>query len=205
MTCTFFDQIAPDVARGEDLDPAVRDEALAHARGCLRCALRLEDERAVSGALGALRERTALAEAPVRIEWTLRRALRDADGAVAGRGRRGFVHAVEIALVAAAAALAAVVLIPRGVAPAHETARPAAAPVASTAPAASTAAESEFVSLGYGEDLRELDSLQVVQVEMPRTALAALGWPGLDLQGAPLTAEVIVGHDGVARAIRLLD
>jgi hypothetical protein len=62
------------------------------------------------------------------------------------------------------------------------------------------------VSLTYGEDLRELDSLQVVSVELPRTALAALGWPSADnVQTGSVTAEVIVGHDGVARAIRFVD
>jgi hypothetical protein len=59
--------------------------------------------------------------------------------------------------------------------------------------------------LSYGEDLRELDSLQVVQVELPRTALAAFGWPAGEGQAGSVTAEVIVGHDGLARAIRVLD
>jgi hypothetical protein len=35
--------------------------------------------------------------------------------------------------------------------------------------------------------------------------LAAFGWPAADPQAGVVTAEVIVGHDGVARAIRLLD
>ena len=55
------------------------------------------------------------------------------------------------------------------------------------------------------EDLRELDSLQVIQVELPRTSLAAFGWPAGEPQAGSVTAEVIVGHDGVARAIRLLE
>ena len=64
----------------------------------------------------------------------------------------------------------------------------------------------EFVSLSYGEDLRELDSLQVVSVELPRTALAALGYPAVDSAATEsVRAEVIVGHDGVARAIRFVD
>ena len=60
--------------------------------------------------------------------------------------------------------------------------------------------------MSYGEDLRELDSMQVVSVELPRTALAALGWAGADsAQAGSVKAEVIVGYDGVARAIRFID
>ena len=64
----------------------------------------------------------------------------------------------------------------------------------------------DFVALSYGEDLRELDSLQVVSVELPRAALAGLGWPAADsVTTGSVKAEVIVGHDGVARAIRFVD
>src|SRR4029453_18668760 len=123
-----------------------------------------------------------------------------------GSGRRArLVHAVPLALLASAAVLAVVAVVPRGTSPRPEQGR-AARPVA--APASPTTArgeEAEFVSLNYGGDLRELDSLQVVQVELPRTALAAFGWPAGDPQAGAVTAEVIVGHAGVARAIRLLE
>jgi hypothetical protein len=123
-----------------------------------------------------------------------------------GSGRRaGLVHAVEVALLASAAVLAAVLVVPRGTVRRPEPGRRASPAVAPAATAAARGDEPEFVSLSYGEDLRELDSLQVVQVELPRTALAAFGWPGGDPQAGAVTAEVIVGHDGVARAIRLLD
>ena len=76
-------------------------------------------------------------------------------------------------------------------------------PEGGTVPAAENA---EFVSLTYEEDLHDLDSLQIVSVELPRTALAALGWPSADsVETGSVTAEVIVGHDGVARAIRFVD
>jgi len=207
MTCETFDDLAVGLARGDDLEAATRQEALAHAQECLRCAARLEDERAVTGAMGAFAARTAAAEAPPRVEWSLRRALRKPEPAAEGGGvrRAGLFRAVEVALLASAAVLAVTVVVPRATVPPGPPGN-AASPI--MAPAATTAAPGEgpeFVSLSYGEDLRELDSLQVVQVELPRTALAAFGWPAGDLQAGAVTAEVIVGYDGVARAIRLVE
>ena len=207
MICEAFDVLAADLAREAELGTALRARGLSHARECFRCAARLDDERAVSAALRALAERTAGAEAPASVEWSLRRALREPQARVeGGSGRRaGLFHAASLALLASAAILAVVAVVPRGTPPRAEQGA-LASPVAESASAiAARGEEAEFVSLSYGEDLRELDSLQVVRVEMPRTALAAFGWPAGDPQAGPVTAEVIVGHDGVARAIRLVD
>lgn len=210
MSCEDFEDDVVDLARGEELGEAERDEALTHAEGCLRCAARLEDERAVTSGLRAFAARTAGAEAPARVEAALLRALRDPEGLydVAARPSRS----IELLLLGAAAAiLAAIVVVPPRAGGLHE---PAPATFAAGAPATmadppaggTVAGENaEFVSLSYGEDLRELDSLQVVSVELPRTALAALGWPADSAQAGSVKAEVIVGHDGVARAIRFVD
>jgi len=213
MSCEDFEDDVVDLARGEELGEAERGEALAHAEACLRCAARLEDERAVTSGLRAFAARTAGAEAPARVEAALLRALRDpegldADGSAAARPSRP----IELLLLAAAAAiLAAIVVVPPRAGRLHEPAPAtyaAAAPSTTVEPEAEAAAageNAEFVSLSYGEDLRELDSLQVVSVELPRTALAALGWPADSGQAGSVKAEVIVGHDGVARAIRFVD
>jgi hypothetical protein len=207
MPCESFDLLAADLARGAELAPALRETGLSHARECLRCAARLDDERAVTAALAALASRTVAAEAPARVEWSLRRALRESKTRVeGGSGRRaGLFHAVEAALLASAAVLAVVAVVPRGTPPRAEPVRVASPVAAPASPAAARGEEADFVSLSYGEDLRDLDSLQVVQVELPRTSLAAFGWPAGDPQGGSVTAELIVGHDGVARAIRVLE
>jgi anti-sigma factor RsiW len=209
MSCEDFEQDLVDLARGEELGEAERGEALAHAERCLRCAARLEDERAVTSALRAFAARTAGAEAPPRVEAALLRGLRDpesfeADGpAIASPSR-----AVALLLLAAAAAiLAAIVVVPprggRFNEPSPATRLPG-SPASAAVPG--RGGDSDFVALSYGEDLRELDSLQVVSVELPPTVLAALGWPAPDsVQTGLVKAEVIVGHDGVARAIRFVD
>ena len=215
MSCEDFEDDVVDLARGEELGDAERAEALAHAEECLRCAARLDDERAVTSGLCAFAARTAGAEAPPRVEAALLRALRDPESVDDGGPATTITspsRAVELLLLAAAAAiLAAIVLVPPRVASFPEPAAPTA--VSPRTGAAGEAAEvaaagedADFVALSYGDDLRELDSMQVVSVELPRTALAALGWPGGDsAQTESVKAEVIVGHDGVARAIRFVD
>lgn len=214
MSCEDFEDDVVDLARDEELGDTERAEALAHAEECLRCAARLDDERAVTSGLRAFAARTAGAEAPPRVEAALLRALRDPESVEEGGGAQRTTsasRAVELLLLAAAAAiLAAIVVVPPRVGSFPEPATPTAVSpttIAEGEAAAVAAGENaDFVSLSYGEDLRELDSMQVVSVELPRTALAALGWPGADnAQTEPVKAEVIVGHDGVARAIRFVD
>ena len=214
MSCEDFEDDVVDLARGGELGDGERTEALAHAEECLRCAARLDDERAVTSGLRAFAARTASAEAPPRVEAALLRALRDPQSVErGGAATTSPSRAVELLLLAAAAAiLAAIVVAPPRAGSFPEPAPPratagSATTVAGGAAAAPAAGENaDFVSLSYGEDLRELDSVQVVSVELPRTALAALGWPGADsAQTGSVKAEVIVGHDGVARAIRFVD
>ena len=213
MSCEDFEDDVVDLARGEELGDAERTEALAHAEECLRCAARLDDERAVTSGLRAFAARTAGAEAPPRVEAALLRALRDPESAEEGAAATMTTspsRAVELVLLAAAAAiLAAIVVVPPRAGTFPEPATPTAGSPTTVAGGEASAAggeNGEFVALSYGEDLRELDSMQVVSVELPRTALAALGWAGADsAQAGSVKAEVIVGYDGVARAIRFID
>jgi hypothetical protein len=213
MSCKDFEDDVVDLARGEELADAERTEALAHAEECLRCAARLDDERAVTTGLRAFAARTAGAEAPPRVEAALLRALRDPESLEEGGvvlGTRSASRAVELLLLAAAAAiLAAIVVVPPRMGSVPEPAAPTTMSPSTVAGGEASAAggeNGEFVALSYGEDLRELDSMQVVSVELPRTALAALGWAGAEsAQPGSVKAEVIVGHDGVARAIRFID
>jgi hypothetical protein len=201
MNCEQFEDQVVDLARGVAGDRDEGGEVLAHAERCVRCAARLEDERAVTSALRTFAARTAGAEAPPRIEAALRRALREPEEA-GGPPKTSPARAIELLLLAVAAAIvAAIVVVPPPIDRFRESAP------AATTPAwpAGTEENADFVALRYGEDLRDLDSLQVVGVELPPTALAALGWPAGDGGASWVTAEVIVGHDGVARAIRFVE
>jgi hypothetical protein len=63
----------------------------------------------------------------------------------------------------------------------------------------------EYVPLTYAAYADETDSGHVVRVQVPRTALLALGVPiGAEASTELVKADVIVGDDGLARAIRLV-
>jgi hypothetical protein len=50
-----------------------------------------------------------------------------------------------------------------------------------------------------------LDDVQVVRVELPRSALQSFGLPvNAERAGERVKADVLLGHDGVARAIRFV-
>ncbi len=63
-----------------------------------------------------------------------------------------------------------------------------------------------FASLDGTGSVEGLESAHVVRVELPPSALAALGWPVADDGEASLVrADIVVAEDGVARAIRLVE
>jgi hypothetical protein len=63
----------------------------------------------------------------------------------------------------------------------------------------------QFFSLREGEDLTTLDSMQVVRVELPGSALGEVGLPfDPETVNEPVKADVVLGQDGLARAIRFV-
>jgi hypothetical protein len=64
----------------------------------------------------------------------------------------------------------------------------------------------EFVLIGYGNALDLQDGGQLVRVELPRSALAKFGLPmNMDRADEGIKADVLVGTDGLARAIRFVE
>ncbi len=63
----------------------------------------------------------------------------------------------------------------------------------------------EFVSVGYGNAMDLQDGGQLVRVELPRSALARFGLPmNMNRVDEKVKADVLVGADGLARAIRFV-
>ncbi|HEY5075624.1 MAG TPA: hypothetical protein VII34_13090 [Pyrinomonadaceae bacterium] len=71
MNCQRFEDIVNDVAREQILDVSVRGEALAHSRECEHCALRLEDESAITLRLRSFAGSFESVGAPARVETQL--------------------------------------------------------------------------------------------------------------------------------------
>ena len=63
----------------------------------------------------------------------------------------------------------------------------------------------DFFPLMNRESLTQLDGGQVVRVELPRSALMSFGLPmNMDRANERIKADVVVGNDGLARAIRFV-
>ena len=63
----------------------------------------------------------------------------------------------------------------------------------------------DFMPLSYGGQFSQMDEGQVVRVELPRSALHSFGLPvNAERAGERVKADVLLGHDGVARAIRFV-
>ena len=66
-------------------------------------------------------------------------------------------------------------------------------------------AVTEFFALMDDEQLDSPEIVQVVRVELPGSALIAVGLPvDVEMANEPVTADVVLGHDGLARAIRFV-
>jgi hypothetical protein len=151
--------------------------------------------------LAAARAADADLEASPRVEARLRASYRElhqplspveSPRGIGLRAARDWFWA-GLAAAVAAAALVAVTRPPR----------------APSAPAvAEVDAETEdFTPLLYGDPWADVDAVQVVRVEMPRSALAALGYvhaPPPSEAAAAVRADLLVGNDGIARGIRFV-
>ncbi|MGC9969590.1 MAG: hypothetical protein ABSE56_03265 [Bryobacteraceae bacterium] len=198
MNCREFDDVVFEVAREWGADVA----ALAHAEACSRCAARLGNEREVAAALRALATDSQALEAPARVERALIAAYRR--GARVRPARRSGalwpIWGVAAAMVLLAVAAA---LQPR-----------APGPAASSDPAVSEPVEiaqagefaTEYFALEQGTDLTALEGAPVVRMKLPRTVLASFGLPmNPERAEEPVQADVVLGPDGIARAVRFVN
>ncbi len=100
--------------------------------------------------------------------------------------------------------------------PGHRPAQPAAragarlpspAPASATIEPAEAAAElaTDFVALPYATQLRPDEMAKIVRVRVPRSALVRYGLPvSGERIGEPVNADFVLGEDGMARAVRLV-
>jgi hypothetical protein len=70
----------------------------------------------------------------------------------------------------------------------------------------SSEAGMDFVPVIYGSDLTPLEGGQILRVRLSRSALASLGLPvNVEHPDETLMADVMLGEDGLARSIRLVE
>lgn len=174
----------------------LRARVFAHAAQCGACSQRLEGERGLTAALVDLSLHTE--SAPFRIEQALRRELTVIMPKSSTSVWRWAAPAI------AAAILLAISLVrgpgggPAGIAPNPSPTEDGALV------AGSANDEDSFVPLPYAPDISPSEPASIVQVEMPREELLSVGFPvSGDRMNEQIRADVLIGPDGTARAIRL--
>ena len=204
MNCREFWDTMPELETGPGA------EAPLHARECPACATLLDKQRLLAAGLRSVAG-CGRVEAPARVEAKLLAAFRGQAGLAAPRPRAWWSPFAAWTAAAAVVAAAAVLLF------VHER-RPAPQPLTATELAAldwsdgwqedgdADAAEGEFMALPNAARLAPNEDGNLVRVEVPRSTMIALGYPVAADQGAELVqADVVLGSDGLARAVRFLD
>ncbi|HZS07260.1 MAG TPA: hypothetical protein VFD58_20655 [Blastocatellia bacterium] len=253
MNCRDFETIVIDLVRHRQMEAAAREQGLAHAEVCARCAARLSAEQSLMTGVRAVIAEIADEQAPAHVEAALLVALRAQTGHKATPAimppavrRRGMQWRPGLARAAAAAILVILVSVtwlkltsreqkqevklppvkPASPAPQKRAAAPndtasvtKQTPIREpaqtrhsktrrgvrqvTAPANEVA--SQFYPLVEEGELVPLESGQVIRVEVPASTLISLGLPiTAEDVSRPVQADLLLGQDGLARAIRFL-
>lgn len=148
------------------------------------------NHEALMQALGALRESIQGPEAALRVEDALLRAYRQR---YAAKRRSWPWRAWRVAAVAAAVLIALLTLIPRPEQPVEPM------------PVSAREFSTEYMPMSFSEPLMPEEFVHVVRISVPRSELVRFGLPAEPgAGGARVTADVVLGEDGVARAIRFV-
>jgi hypothetical protein len=230
MTCRSLpvtEDAIVEVARGREVGRGTAAAVASHVETCEGCAARLARERRVSEALRALAAATASAAPSAALERRLM-------AACAGRKPAAQPHWLALAAAAAAIVVAVVLWRSATTPPAQpqtepiarstpaidrpaEQPRPTAAAVsagntaarrhrgsrASTTPAAVN--DGAFIVLPAAIGLPDFESGVIVRMELPQAALPAYGLEIVPGAKMPVEADLLIGQDGQARAIRLVN
>jgi hypothetical protein len=189
-------------------------ETSGHLEECAACAAAWDREQALLLGLRIVKTEQNQVQASARVEGRLIAAFRGYAGLAAHSGLPSPPAWMPAVSAAAALAIAAVLLVrspePKPVRKASPNAMHfAAAPtLTESAPAVSETemAEGEFIPLPNAGEFDAGEEMNLVRLEFPRSAMLALGFEvGDESEGEPVSADVMIGPDGVARAVRFLE
>jgi anti-sigma factor RsiW len=202
MNCQeFWNRLSRPPGCEAGLDAGLR----AHLLECPLCAAHYARQRELARGLRQLADDYSGVQAPSRLEARLLRAFRAQHGAPPAEGRRWLAPLTWAAATALAAGLF-LVSAPQPAPPAATAGlasleTPAAVVIDETSPEAEG-----FIPLPNAERIGPGDGFNLVRVEVPRSAMMAVGIPvSADQASDPVEADVLLGSDGLARAVRFLD
>jgi anti-sigma factor RsiW len=198
MNCQEFWDSMPELG-------APADAAATHLQNCTACAARLNRQQELAAGLRTVAASYRGVGAPSRVESRLRSAFRAGVPAASLRPvwRPSFAWAA-----ACAATFAIAFMLLRG---AHPVAPQPIAAKATDVGLVSTADETPsdyegFIPLPNAARLGDTEGVNLVRVEVPRSAMIALGFEVSPERATELVAaDVMLGPDGLARAVRFLD
>ena len=198
MNCQEFWNTIPELGEGE---------GNRHLLECPACAARMVRHRELEAGFRAVAAGFRRIEAPPRVEARLRSAFRRQTGSEHRTASRRWIPALTwAAAFAAMFALAAFLVRDRQ----PEAARP---PVQRTIelamaqPQADQTDYDDFIPLPNSAGVAaDEDDVNLVRVEVPRSAMIALGLEvSADRAEELVEADVMLGSNGIARAVRFLD
>jgi hypothetical protein len=181
----------------------------AHAQECAACAARMRRASELSAGLKALAAGMAGTGAPSRVEARLLTAFRAQAGNPEGiRTRRRWIPAATWAA-AIAAMIAIGVFLVRDRAPEVERPVPRTVELAlleTPSTGFESAVEEGFLLLPGAEHLGAGDGMNILHVELRRSAMMQVGIEvSPERADETVRADVMVGADGLARAVRFTD
>ena len=179
-----------------------------HLKECPDCAAAWAREREITAGLRRLAVEWRSVEAPARVETRLVHAFQKQAGFSALRFRPRWAPVVTGFSAAAALVLAALLFVrgPEQPKPARRTSPAAVQLAADDMPGGVGESAGEFIPLPNAEQLESGEEVNLVRVEVPRSAMIALGYNvSADRALEPVSADVMLGADGLAHAIRFLD
>jgi hypothetical protein len=254
MKCHEFEPIIISLARGQSVEAAACETALAHLDRCARCASAFEEQRALTVGIRVATESLANQGASPRVEEALRRAFREQVGRSAPRRidlqpPKNWLWS-RLAIGAAAAILLLAFLAGTDwLKSAPEKQKREATSLTATPPISAHREEREKQALAEGrrdqnqkivgnsagsrrlsnrqgvrrivektnevatrfyplveeDEMAPLESGVIVRVEAPASTLISFGLPiTAENINRPIQADLLLGQDGLARAIRFL-
>jgi hypothetical protein len=208
MNCQEFWNTMPELSHQAE------DGHFEHVRECAACAALLNRQRTLALGLRRLAADWQSVEAPARVESRLTAAFLGQAGLTVLRpATRWWVPVATWATAAVAViALATFLARDRHVVPAHRTTSNRVELAAVEPPADLemlgdfSGADNDFIPVPNAARIEPNEDLNLVRVEVPRSAMIALGYAvSEDRASEPVEAEVVLGADGLARAVRFLD
>lgn len=206
MTCQEFWNSLPQAATPQ--------EHQDHMRECPACAAACERQGSLRSGLRTVADQWRHLQAPARVEDHLVAAFRAHSGLATRPLRRQWLPVATWLAAAAGIALVAITLVSgrpgRPPAP-HRTGKNVEWAIAQSSGDPVSAedlpySDGDFIPLPNAAQIGPNEDVNLVRVEVPRSTMIELGYEvSPDRISEPVEAEVVLGADGLARAVRFLD